>query len=168
MAAEPTKELIEKIKKIHPLCRIGYSGGEHYDLLEIWRNRQANDKILHTKYHGKVFGDDFDHGEFRAIKLMEILPEDINDMSVLDIITEETKCIKTRARQLQKATEAEVDGRIDELASMIADESCSWMRRNGFSTNESMNDVNEEHKRVLSGEAYFDEPASEIVDIAHD
>lgn len=56
----PPDWVCREVEKVHPICRLGYEGGDVMHLIELWRVRERPTTIMGREFKGRIFGSKYD------------------------------------------------------------------------------------------------------------
>lgn len=126
---QPPQWVLDKIEEIHPLCRIGYAGGDEFAICELWRQREAPETFLGTPFLGRVFGSRYDPVERVPLQIMTCPISDVMYGHVIEQIRVATTSFRDRAIAMRRQKGIEEEAFVKEMAEDLGDRFWSESQR---------------------------------------
>jgi len=105
---QPPQWVVDKIAEVYPKARLGFCGGTHYALCELWRVREES--VIGRDFDGHLYGADYDKLFFRPRHIIDVAPEHVFSGAVVDHVRTMLTSFKDRQlAKLQAAGKAEDD-----------------------------------------------------------
>ena len=118
---QPPQWVLDKIEELHPLCRLGYDGGDEYAVCELWRVREAPTTMIGAPFLGHVYGSRYDPLEKVPLQIMTAGFVEVQTGAVIDRVKAALTSFKDRAIAMRRAKGEEEEAFVQEMAEELGD-----------------------------------------------
>ncbi len=118
---QPPQWVLDKIEELHPLCRLGYAGGNEIAIVELWRVREAPTTMLGSPFYGKVYGSYYDPLERIPLQIMAASLDEVWSGQVIDAVKIALSNFKERAIAAHRERGQEEQRELEALAEDLGD-----------------------------------------------